>query len=72
MKPFDRQIQALTGQIKHHLSYSYSNEENRARNAAELVKEYNAVSKFPTFEISSCVWDEMNDLAEQALLTNRD
>jgi len=72
MKAFDRQIQALTGKIKHHLSHTYSNEENQTRNAAELVKEYNAASKFPTLEISSSIWDEMNYLAEQALLTNRD
>ncbi len=68
MKAFDKEIQALSGKIKHHLGHNYSNDTNRARNSAELVHEYRKASQFPASEVTCSVWDKMNGLARQALI----
>lgn len=70
MRSYDHLILGLTGKIKHHLSHTCS-EDNQRRNATELAREYNKCTKFPLIEVSSAVWDEMDYLANQALITNR-
>lgn len=66
MKNFDSQIKALSGKIRHHLDHEYKSPENRIRNRNMLEQEYNRAAKFPADELSPAVWDEMNDLAEDA------
>ena len=70
MKTLDVQIQALTGKIKHHLQHDYSSDANRLRNHEELRKQYQVVSDLPISEISQDVWDEMNDLASEAMINS--
>ena len=70
MKAFDSEIKALTGSIKHHLGHTYLSDKNRAARESELRAAYQKVSKFPTQEITGHVWDEMNNLAEQAMINS--
>lgn len=68
MKSFDPQIIALSGKIKHHLSYDYKSPDNRARNQDELYNEVQQALKFPIVEVTPSVWDEMIELAEMCFL----
>ena len=63
--PLDTQVRALKGKLKHHLTHEFLNEENKQRNFDEMKKEYEALLELPLNEITSFVWDSMNNYAEK-------
>jgi len=69
MSGLDDIIKELSQKLRFHLSQPYSSNEDRQHHENELRELYQEVSRFPVQELTASVWDEMNDLAEQAQIT---
>ncbi len=73
MKPFDNELLALIGKIKHHLEFitqkdNYKSADSRADSMRAMRDAYKKVCTFPVNEITSSVWNKLDYYANQALI----
>ena len=63
-KHMDKQAQALTVMMNHHLTHQYTTEDAKQRNLDAHIKEFRHLDSMPVAYFSQGIWMELNQLFE--------